>query len=239
MLGFIKQISQKMQSNYVGHEELIILNNIQNYNKSIVNLFKKYNKESTKVLDFGAGIGTLTYLYENKYKVKPDTFDIDHYQISLLRSKGYKVFNNLNEISDNYYDLIFSSNVFEHIEDDYIVFQNLFHKLKKGGIICLYLPANKNLWTELDEKVHHIRRYDFNSINSLMHGTNSIILDRIYCDQMGAIFTLIFKILNLKISKLNKTTLKIFDIIFFPFNKFIPSFLKNTFGKNIFIAIKK
>ena len=228
-----------MKSNYVGHDELLALYNIKNYNKSIVNLFTKYNKKSSKVLDFGAGIGTLSDLYEINYKVKPDTFDIDDYQNSILRTKGYKVYNNFNDITDNYYDFIFSSNVFEHIDKDNDVFKNLLLKLKIDGIICLYLPANMDLWTDLDYKVKHYRRYDFESINFLIQDTNTTIIEHFYCDQIGALFTFIFKLFNLKVKKINKNTFKIFDMIFFPLNSLMPNFFKFKFGKNIFIAIKK
>jgi SAM-dependent methyltransferase len=228
-----------MTSDYVGHKELILLENMINYNNSIINQFKPYTENAIKVLDFGAGIGTLSKLYFNKYNIQPDTFEIDQLQYNILSNYSYNCYNNLSQLEDESYDLIFSSNVFEHIQNDNQIFIDLFKKLKKGKYICLYLPANNRLWTDLDIKVKHFRRYDKNSIYKLILNTSNRIEQLVYLDQIGYLLTYLFKICNFKITILNKKTLNIYDKLFFKLNLFFPNYFKNKFGKNIFVSIKK
>ena len=228
-----------MKSNYVGHQELIILDKIINYNTSIINQFEPYTKNAKKILDFGAGIGTLSKLYLKKYNILPDTFEVDQLQYNILSDNGYNCYNNLTQIEDESYDFIFSSNVFEHIENDNQVFIDLFSKLKRGKYICLYLPANNKLWTDLDNKVQHFRRYDKKLLYSLISNTNNKIDQLIYCDQIGYFIIYIYKFFNFKINILSSKTLNIYDNLIFKLNFLFPNYFKKHFGKNIFVAIKK
>lgn len=224
---------------YVGHDELHILENLINYNKSIVFKFKKYVNNNYKVLDFGAGIGTLIELFKSTYNIIPTSLEIDPTQAKIIRSKNFECHENIDQLNDNYFDLIYSSNVFEHIENDNLELIKLIDKLKINGYVCLYLPANEYLWSELDNKVLHFRRYDKEKINYLIKNTTLKVVEFKYCDPIGAIFTFVFKLLNLKLNNLNNKNLKLFDNYFFPLNKLIETITFNKFGKNIFVTLKK
>ena len=47
----------------------------------------------------------------------------------------------------------------EHIEDDNEVVADFYDFLPEGGKLLLYLPASNIIWTDLDNKVNHKRRY--------------------------------------------------------------------------------
>ena len=57
------------------------------------------------------------------------------------------------------YDLIFTSNVLEHIEDDVTILHDLFLHTNDGGQLVVYVPAFQFLYSRLDEKAGHFRRY--------------------------------------------------------------------------------
>lgn len=224
---------------YIGHDELFMIEHLKNYNKSIVSKGEKYIKSNFKVLDFGAGIGTLLDPFEFKFKIRPYALEIDTLQSNIIREKGFYCFDNLNQVEKETFDFIYSSNVFEHIEDDNIELIELAKKLKPNGFLYLYLPANNFLWSELDDKVLHYRRYNKENIKKLLKNSNLTILDVKYCDPIGAIFTLLFKLFSIQLKEVNSKKLKMFDKYFFPFNFILEKVLIHKFGKNVMIILKK
>lgn len=58
------------------------------------------------------------------------------------------------------FDVIFSSNVLEHIEDDTQVLRNFRSMLKPGGVILTLVPAHSFLYSGLDRNLSHFRRYN-------------------------------------------------------------------------------
>ena len=56
----------------------------------------------------------------------------------------------------------------EHIKNDQDILNLMKRKLKKGGILYLFLPAKMLLWSKMDEAVGHYRRYELNEIKMKM-----------------------------------------------------------------------
>jgi 2-polyprenyl-3-methyl-5-hydroxy-6-metoxy-1,4-benzoquinol methylase len=116
---------------YQGLEELKLIDKyLKNYNEMIVNLFiKKIDKKNCSSLDFGAGIGTLAEIFYQKTSTKPECFEICQASQEILSQKGFKLQNEF--LNEEKYDLIFSSNVLEHIEQDSKIVADLKKILKK------------------------------------------------------------------------------------------------------------
>jgi predicted SAM-dependent methyltransferase len=55
--------------------------------------------------------------------------------------------------------MIYSSNVLEHIEDDSRALNEMFAKLQINGKLAIYVPAFMFLFSDLDIKAGHFRRY--------------------------------------------------------------------------------
>jgi len=102
---------------YSGLDELIDIEEMKNYNKFIVSQCLKYITTLNQVVDFGAGIGTLSIIFREKFKLTPLCIEIDDVNKEYLKKRNFNVFNSFEEISCKS-DLIFSSNVLEHIQDD-------------------------------------------------------------------------------------------------------------------------
>lgn len=49
--------------------------------------------------------------------------------------------------------------VVEHIEDDNLMFQQFYEALQPNGYLFLSVPAYQFLWSEIDVKIGHFRRY--------------------------------------------------------------------------------
>ena len=232
----------KMETYYSGLEELLNTEVMANYNLFIVNLAMKNADQAKQVVDFGAGIGTLSLIFREYFSIEPLCVESDKKNKDYLLQREFKYFDSLQTISGSV-DLIFSSNVLEHIEDDISVLKEMSNKLSINGKIYLYLPAKMILWTSLDEEVGHYRRYEINELKSKCQKVGLKIEKLHYADSLG-----FFASLAMKIFGYNKdggigsvSSLKFYDKWLFPISKFLDTIgLKYLFGKNvILIATKK
>ncbi|MEZ4483967.1 MAG: class I SAM-dependent methyltransferase [Syntrophotaleaceae bacterium] len=75
------------------------------------------------------------------------------------------------EPSDNWaqrFDYIFAFEVLEHIKDDKEILEKWSEWLKPNGTMILSVPAKPELWNAHDIWAGHYRRYDKNSITSVL-----------------------------------------------------------------------
>ncbi len=104
-------------------------------------------RKDSSILDVGCGLG---YHCQNmlKFGVR-ESFgvDISKETIELLNSFGSKpVFRKLDICRDDItdykekFDIIFSSDVYEHVDDPDLMLKNLYKLLKKGGVISITFP---------------------------------------------------------------------------------------------------
>lgn len=101
----------------------------------------------SSVLDVGCGLG---YHCQNmlKFGVKESIgIDISEETIEMLNSfKTRPIFKKLDICKDNIgkyigkFDIIFSSDVYEHVDDPVLMLQNLYKLLKKGGVLSITFP---------------------------------------------------------------------------------------------------
>ena len=218
---------------YSGQENLEAMRSAKNYNKYLINIIetqiKNIKKNNVKILDFGSGIGTYAdYLKEKGYKV--DCLELDEDQIKKLRQKGYKVYDSIGKLPE--YDLIYSLNVFEHIENDITVYKELSKKLSSKGRIITYVPAFQILFSSMDKLVEHHRRYRACRLKIMNEQANTSIVILKYCDPLGFVAALIFKYFGNNNGAITSKSVKLYDEIAFRPSKYI-EFVTNKFiGKN-------
>lgn len=188
------------------------------------------------MLDFGAGYGILADIMIQHGVVT--CIEIDPDLASHLRQKHH-VSESLAEISNNSIHFIYSSNVLEHIKDDETTLKQLFGKLKKEGLLCLYLPAFDIIWSKMDERVGHHRRYSSQLIQKKLHDAGFQVKHWQYVDCLGFFATLIFKLLGSKNGEASTRSLQIYDKFLFPISTKLDHLFKNRIGKNIFIVAQK
>ena len=186
------------QQEYIGLEELLYAErHMKKYNTFIVKKFiSTFLKEKCqKVVDFGAGIGTLSLIVRDMTGIAPLSVEIDPKNTDYLTQRGFDVHACLNEIEGNV-DAIFSSNVLEHIEDDQNTLDSFHNKLKEGGLLFLYLPAFQFLFSGLDEKVGHYRRYNKSDLMRKVRDAKFEILHCEYADSLGFFASMSMKVLG-------------------------------------------
>lgn len=143
---------------YTGTDNLIVMSMARNYNAFLMQEVLRNTGEATVVMDFGAGTGTFARkLRERGLKVICIEPDVSLRRV--LQSQEFDCRADVEQMPESSVDYIFSLNVFEHIENDTAMLEKLCRLLRPGGRLYLYVPAFPILYTSMDRKVGHYRRY--------------------------------------------------------------------------------
>lgn len=231
----------KYNNNYSGLQELLNLEEIKNYNSSIVKNSMKYVNSPKNVIDFGAGIGTLSIIFRDSFSINAKCIEIDEINREYLIKRNFSIYRDLSEVKENA-DLIFSSNVLEHIDDDLSVLENLKNKLNPNGKIFLYLPAKMILWSNMDDEVGHYRRYEIKDLKKKCDIVGLKIQSLHYADSIGFFASFAIKMFGYDKKKGigSLSSLKFYDKWIFPISKLLDSIgLKYLFGKNLVLIATK
>ena len=225
---------------YPGTAELKAVENfLNNYNRHLIKKLTKYQKNSTNVLEFGAGIGTLADLWELETGIQPYCLEIDPNLQSIIESRGFHCYRSL-DLVEKKFDLIYSSNVLEHIEDDQMALNQINSKLKEGGSLVIYVPAFQILYSDLDENIGHYRRYAKHDLINKIENAGFDIAGVYYTDCIGFFAWLYTKIRGSVPNKSVEGSMKLYDRFIFPFSKLLDELgFKFIFGKNLLVYAKK
>ena len=110
---------------------------LKNYNNDVVSKLASAFCLNDEILEFGAGVGTLSVLWKVKTGKKPDCLEVDEAQCEILRQRGLSAYSELNDLN-KIYDGIYTSNVLEHIENDLDTLSELKKCLKEDGVLAIY-----------------------------------------------------------------------------------------------------
>lgn len=235
-----KNAQSDSHTKYAGSDELWAGERyLVNYNQDLIAKLTK-NKEHLKdVLEFGAGIGTLATLWEQATGIKPECLEIDPKQRSIIEERGFHCYDSLNSIVKKY-DLIYTSNVLEHIEDDQQALEQLNSKLKDGGSLIIYVPAFQLLYSELDDKVGHYRRYQKKDLLAKLTRSGFIVSQSCFSDSIGFFAWLYIKIKGYSPGNSGDKSMRIYDKYIFPFSRLLDAVgCKYFFGKNLLVYAQK
>ena len=212
--------------------------NLDNYNHFIVTQFINHATSKNKVLDFGAGIGTLSNIWKKLEGTSSITcLEPDESQVKIILERGLSGFTSLSV--DSAFDYIFTSNVLEHIDDDRAAIKFLFNHLNSGGKVGIFVPANKFIYSHIDKKLEHIRRYDKKELIEKVAGAGFKIDSCVFVDSIGFAW-LFLKIFKLQISESGSRLLPIYDKFIWPISQFLDNLgLKYLFGKNLLLLASK
>jgi SAM-dependent methyltransferase len=226
-----------MEGQYSGVDILESLESAHNYNDYLVRLIRGAT-ESSDMIDFGAGIGTFSKrLRTAGYLVR--CIEPDSAQREKLEEEGFESFANIASLPDDSASFIFSLNVFEHIEHDTIAIREIREKLRPGGTLLIYVPAFECLWTSLDDKVQHYRRYTKKTLWRLVEQEGFAIEQIRYADCLGFIATLVFRLLNRSASTVTATAIRLYDRWLFPPSRILDKVFDRWLGKNVYVVCKR
>lgn len=115
-----------------------------------------------KIVDVGCGTGGNMKVLKKYGAVLG--LDIEPRALAYCQSKGLDNVRLMQGfyatgLEDAAVDLVTLFDVLEHFEDDGKALREINRILKPGGMTLINVPAFNMLWSELDEELHHFRRY--------------------------------------------------------------------------------
>jgi SAM-dependent methyltransferase len=226
------------QLTYTGADVLKTLDRATNYNSLLLDLILASSGDSSRMLDFGAGIGTFAKLLRNRgvdvVCIEPDVLLAN----GLVRD-GFLTFNDLNEVPNSSFDFIFTLNVLEHIEDHQTSFCRLATKLVTGGRLLMYVPAFQCLWTSLDDRLKHYRRYRRRELERLAHCAGLTVWKTRYADALGFFAALGFRVFGNRSGHLSAEAVNFYDRYIVPLSRSLDILFGRFLGKNVYLIASK
>jgi SAM-dependent methyltransferase len=228
---------------YEGIEELILIEGaLKNYNFNIIKRFKQglglvgNHAEVGLTVDFGAGLGTLAQLWNDEFSSTVTCVEVDPKLRNILTSKGYPVLSSISESKRNF-TICFTSNVLEHIEDDVGALREIRMRLEPNAKIAIHVPALPRLYSHVDKRIGHFRRYEKNDLIERVERAGFQVIGCYYNDCIGAVVWGLIKIMgSSKFLEPNALLLSLYDKYIFPFSNILDRVLfKHIVGKNLFI----
>jgi len=225
-------------SAYEGTDNLEVMKLAENYNCFLYDLVSEHASGHSRILDFGAGIGTFAAeMAARGFEVS--CVELDAEQAQRIHALGLKVERDVNQLEDGSQSFIYTLNVLEHIEDDTRMMQTLGAKLEKGGEILVYLPAFNLLFSAMDEKVGHYRRYTKAMLANLAESAGLEVRQLRYADSVGFFVSLLYRYLGNDKGDINPGALKFFDRVLFPISRALDVVLSPFLGKNVYAVLRK
>ncbi len=221
---------------FTGTDNLEVMTEAVNYNRFLRDSVLEYVRPGAKVLDFGAGPGTFADLMAES-GVKVDCLEPDKSLQRLLSDKGHHVidYDSWTEQTGSY-DVIYLLNVLEHIKNDQEAAEQIAALLRPGGRVIVYVPAYEMLFSAMDYKVEHFRRYRRPQLQRIVRNTGLRIERSIYCDPMGFFATLAYRIGGRRDGSISIPALKAYDRMVFPLSRALHPVTGKMFGKNILVV---
>ncbi len=241
-LPLSSNVQTEMKTDYSGVDELWAAEkHLKKYNADIVIKISQYFEPSSKMLEFGAGIGTLAQLWKATTGTMPECLEIDTKLCSILAQRGFKCHNSLKSVTKSY-DGVYTSNVLEHIEDDIGTLKDICSILKKDSTLAIYVPAFMCLWSGMDSTVGHYRRDGKKELLNKLGQADFKVVDCYFVDSLGFFASLAVKILGYKEgAKLGSgKNLVIYDKYIYPISMIFDKLgARYFFGKNLLVIAKK
>ena len=223
---------------YTGTDNLEIMAEATNYNAFLLSLVLQQARVGMHILDYGAGIGTFaTACREHGLVVQ--CIEPDAAQAEIIRQAGIPVSTDLAEIGDGSLDLIYSFNVLEHIEDDRAVLRQLHQKLKPRGRLLMYVPAFQVLYSSMDRKVGHLRRYMRGELSGKVRQAGFMVQSNRYVDSLGFPVALLYKAIGSDSGTIDRRSLILYDRLVFPVSLVLDYLFGYVLGKNVYLIAEK
>lgn len=223
---------------YTGVENLEVMREAENYNRYLQSLVERHAGDARRVIDFGAGSGTFAIPCAaagfDVTAVEPD----DRLR-ALVISAGIAAVPDVEALPNDAFQYAYTLNVLEHIDADVEALRALRAKLVPGGRLFVYVPAFPVLFTSMDAKVGHVRRYTRATLRASLDRAGFETRTLRYADSLGFPASLVFKAFDNGRGDVNRGMLRLYDRVAFPVSRALDTLTHRWFGKNLLaLAVK-
>lgn len=222
-----------------GTENLEVMEAAVRYNAWLLDLVRGHLGPAKRVLDFGAGRGTFARVLNGEGGREVVCVEPDAAARSVLGAAGLSAHASTGDIADASLDAVYSLNVLEHIDDDLAALVELRRCLKPGGRLLIYVPAFKILFSAMDRRVGHLRRYRRGQLLGRLEQAGFEVLRGRYADSLGFFAALAYRLGGDKGGGINSTALVIYDRLVFPLSCGLDFLTGRVFGKNVWALARR
>jgi SAM-dependent methyltransferase len=224
---------------YQGIDNLEVLTEAARYNRFLVDAVFRASGGGNEAVDFGAGTGTFSDAARER-GLRVTCVEPDPRLRRLLRDRGFEAYAELEALAGESQEFIYTLNVLEHIEDDGRCLETLFLKLRPGGRLLVYVPAFEVLFSSMDKKIGHFRRYDKAGLVRIARRVGFVIERAEYADSLGFFVTLLYKIFGSRKGDVSPSTLRFYDRLIFPVSRALDRIgFSRLFGKNLMVVLRR
>lgn len=130
-------------------------------------------------LDIGAAAGGNTRVLRS---AGWDTLAVEYTEVGATLAKGRGLTAVRGDatklpLADGSLGLVVAFDVLEHIDDDLAAAREIVRCLRPGGHLLVAVPTDMRLWSEHDEAVGHVRRYERAELLSLVERAGLVDVD--------------------------------------------------------------
>jgi SAM-dependent methyltransferase len=147
----------------------------------------------------------------------------------------------LDEAGDTFrdFDAVLYLNVLEHIEDDEKELRLAAEALRPGGALLVFGPALERLYSELDHKAGHYRRYGLRQLRRIVEGAGFEVVTARYFDVLGVpAYFFVYRLLRR--TTITGSTLWGYDRLAVPLSRALQRLLpRPPMGKNVILVARK
>lgn len=218
---------------YTGVEELHVLAEAHHYNRALSQFVRAQARPGDTALDFGAGLGSFSAPLRDEV-ARLICLEPDAHLFATLRQRGFEAVRGPDGVADASIDYAFTLNVLEHIEDDVGALSELHRMLKPGGRLSVYVPALAWLYTGMDRKVGHWRRYGRRELVEKLEAAGFRVERARYADSLGVPATLLYKAIDDGKGDVSAKSVGLYDRFAFPLSRLIDRLTGGRLiGKNL------
>lgn len=198
-----------------------------------------------RVLEIGAGIGTITRLLCSPHRcwtaVEPDAHLAQRIRDWAQESQAEGVAvvtGSIDDVpGDGTFDTVIYIDVLEHIEDDRSEVLKAFGRLAPGGRLVVLAPAHPWLYTAFDASIGHFRRYNRTMMRDLRPDQATETLS-VYLDSAGIIASAGNRLL-LRSATPTRAQIQLWDRRLVPVSRRLDRVLGYRVGKSLLTVWRK
>jgi SAM-dependent methyltransferase len=203
-----------------------------------------------RVLEVGAGLGTITRRLVERYPdlsvVALEPADNVYDGLTAFAALEPRVVAHQQTLAeyplapDGRFDAIVYLNVLEHIEDDAGELRRAADALRPGGALLVFGPALQWLYSELDYKAGHYRRYSLPFLRGLVTAAGLEVVSIRYFDALGVLpYYLAYRLL--RHDDISGSTLWGYDRVVVPLSRLFQRRVlpRPPLGKNVILIARR